>query len=89
MGRKPILLLGLFGTSLCILTFGFSRNFYMALFAGSIMGASNGNIAILRTMIEEIATERKHQGTAFSILPLFWNVGSVIGPLVGGIQVLD
>jgi MFS family permease len=88
VGRKPILIVGLFGTSLCMLTFGFSTNFYMALFARSAMGALNGNIAVLRTMIGEIATERKHQGTAFSILPLFWNVGSVIGPLIGGSKYL-
>ena len=70
VGRKPILLLGLFGTSLSMLTFGFSTNFYMALLARSAMGALNGNIAVLRTMIGEIVTERRHQGTAFSILPL-------------------
>lgn len=88
IGRKPVLILGLFGTSISMLTFGFSKNFYMALFARSAMGALNGNIAVLRTMIGEIATERRHQGTAFSILPLFWNVGSVIGPLVGGSKYL-
>ncbi|CUM45248.1 uncharacterized protein AC631_02523 [Debaryomyces fabryi] len=88
VGRKPILLLGLFGTSLSMLTFGFSTNFYMALLARSAMGALNGNIAVLRTMIGEIVTERRHQGTAFSILPLFWNVGSVIGPLIGGSKYL-
>lgn len=84
VGRKPILLLGLFGTSVCMLLFGFSTNFYMALFARSAMGALNGNIGVLRTMLGEIATERRHQAMAFSTLPLLWNVGTVVGPLIGG-----
>lgn len=88
VGRKPILLCGLFGTTLSMLLFGFLSNFYVALFARSCMGAVNGNIAVLRTMIGEIATQRKHQAVAFSTLPLLWNLGSVIGPLIGGSRYL-
>lgn len=88
VGRKPILLCGLFGTTLSIILFGFLPNFYVALFARSCMGAVNGNIAVLRTMIGEIATQRKHQAVAFSTLPLLWNLGSVIGPLIGGSRYL-
>lgn len=88
IGRKPVLLCGLVGTSVLMLIFGFLSNFYVALLARSAMGALNGNIAVLRTMIGEIATERRHQGVAFSTLPLLWNFGSVIGPLVGGSKYL-
>lgn len=83
-GRKPILLFGLMGTSISLILFGFSTNYYMALAARSLAGALNGNVAVLRTMIGEIATERRHQGLAFSTLPLLFNFGSVIGPLIGG-----
>lgn len=83
-GRKPILLAGLLGTSISLIIFGFSTNYYMALAARSLAGALNGNISVLRTMIGEIATERRHQGVAFSTLPLLFNFGSVIGPLIGG-----
>lgn len=83
-GRKPILLFGLVGTSISLILFGFSKNYYMALAARSLAGALNGNVAVLRTMIGEIATERRHQGLAFSTLPLLFNFGSVIGPLIGG-----
>lgn len=84
IGRKPILLCGLLGTSISLLTFGFSRNYYMALFARSLAGALNGNIAVLRTVIGEICVERRHQAIGFSTLPLLFNLGSVIGPLIGG-----
>lgn len=84
VGRKPVLLFGLMGTSLTLLLFGFSTNYYTALFARSISGVLNGNIAVLRTVVGEICVERRHQAIGFSTLPLFYNVGAVIGPLIGG-----
>ncbi|EGV62222.1 hypothetical protein PSN45_000945 [Yamadazyma tenuis] len=84
IGRKYVLLIGLFGTSLSMLTFGFAPNYWVALSARTVMGAVNGNIAVLRTAIGELVTERKHQAVAFSTLPLLWNLGSVVGPLIGG-----
>lgn len=44
MGRKPILLLGLFGTVLSLLVVGFSTSFTMALAGRILGGALNGNI---------------------------------------------
>lgn len=88
IGRKYVLLCGLLGTAFSLLLFGFSTNFYMALVARTTAGALNGNIAVLQTMVGEIATQRRHQSIAFSMLPLLWNIGCVIGPLVGGSKYL-
>ncbi|SGZ54970.1 CIC11C00000004038 [Sungouiella intermedia] len=88
IGRKYVLLCGLLGSALSLTIFGFSRNFYMALAARTTAGALNGNIAVLQTMVGEIATQRQHQSIAFSTLPLLWNVGCVIGPLIGGSKYL-
>ncbi|KAM9897143.1 hypothetical protein OXX79_007055 [Metschnikowia pulcherrima] len=87
VGRKPVLLCGLLGTSASLLLFGFSTNYYMALFARSLAGVLNGNIAVLRTVIGEICTDKKHQALGFSTLPLLFNFGSVIGPLIGGSRI--
>lgn len=84
VGRKPVLLCGLAGTSFSLLLFGFSTNYYMALFARSLAGALNGNTSVLRTTIGEICVEKRHQAIGFSTLPLLFNFGSVIGPLIGG-----
>lgn len=85
VGRKPVLLCGLLGTSASLLMFGFSTNYFMALFSRSLAGALNGNIAVLRTTIGEICVEKRHQAIGFSTLPLLFNVGAVIGPLIGGL----
>lgn len=83
-GRKPTLLIGLSGSMTSLLLLGFSKNYYWALGARSLMGLLNGNVAVIRTMLGEVATERKHQALAFSTMPLIWQIGCVVGPLIGG-----
>lgn len=87
-GRKVVLLTGLAGTSVSLLVFGFSKNYYVALLARCMMGALNGNIPVLRTAIGEIAGQKRHQSIAFSTLPLLWSVGQVIGPAIGSSKYL-
>lgn len=84
IGRKAVLLIGLIGTSISLILFGLSRSFFWALAARSLAGCLNGNIAVLRTMVGEIAHEKRHQPLAFSTLPLFYNFGAVVGPMIGG-----
>ncbi|CAK7215656.1 hypothetical protein SBRCBS47491_002555 [Sporothrix bragantina] len=79
-GRKTVLMIGLAGTS-----FGFSQSFWQALFFRSLGGATNGNVGVLRTMISEIIREKKYQSRAFLILPMTFNIGVIIGPILGGI----
>lgn len=83
-GRKPVVLIGMIGSIISLLMFGLSRNFYMAISARIIAGLLNGNVGVIRTIIGEIATKRRHQPIAFTIMPLLWQIGCVIGPVVGG-----
>lgn len=86
-GRKITLVIGLLGTIVALLTLGFSKYFYQALLARTIMGLLNGNVGVLRTVIGEIAVERRHQALAFSTMPLLFQFGCVIGPMIGGFLV--
>ncbi|KAK6465441.1 major facilitator superfamily [Scheffersomyces coipomensis] len=83
-GRKSILLLGCSGTAISMLVFGFSTNFYMAMFARALMGLLNGNVSIIRTTVGEIAHEKRHQALAFSNLTLLWSLGRCVGGWLGG-----
>ncbi|OAA71412.1 Major facilitator superfamily transporter [Cordyceps fumosorosea ARSEF 2679] len=84
-GRKTVLLIGLVGTSLSCLGFGFSTTFWQALLFRTLGGATNGNIGVMRTMISEIVREKKFQPRAFMLLPMTFNVGVIIGPILGGL----
>lgn len=41
-------------------------------------------VGIIRTMVAEMVTEKELQPRAFSIMPLVWSLGSVVGPAFGG-----
>ncbi|CAM1501091.1 Fc.00g102530.m01.CDS01 [Cosmosporella sp. VM-42] len=84
-GRKTVLLIGLCGTSVSCLGFGFSTTFWQALIFRTIGGATNGNVGVMRTMISEIIREKKYQSRAFLLLPMTFNIGIIIGPVLGGI----
>lgn len=58
-GRKSIILIGLFGTMLSSVGFGFSKSFWVALVFRLMGGALNGNLGVMRTMISEIVREKK------------------------------
>lgn len=84
-GRKTVVLIGLTGTMISCLGFGLSTSFWQALMFRSLGGITNGNVGVLRTMILEIVREKKYQQRAFVLLPMTFNIGIIIGPILGGI----
>ena len=49
-GRKTVVMIGLAGTMVSCIGFGFSASFWSALFFRSIGGITNGKVGVLRTM---------------------------------------
>ncbi|KAK6433962.1 hypothetical protein LTR95_009851, partial [Oleoguttula sp. CCFEE 5521] len=84
-GRKRVILIGLLGTCIGSLGFGFSKSFATAMFWRAVGGMLNGNMGVMRTMISEIVKEKKYQSRAFLLLPMTFNIGVIIGPLLGGL----
>ncbi|KAH8202403.1 hypothetical protein TruAng_003476 [Truncatella angustata] len=84
-GRKRVLLIGLLGTCVSALGMGFARSYATAIFFRCVQGALNGNIGVLRTMVSEIIVDKRYQSRAFLLLPMCFNVGVIIGPLIGGL----
>ncbi|KAF2465580.1 MFS general substrate transporter [Lindgomyces ingoldianus] len=85
IGRKKVLLGGLFGTGLSMLLFGFASNLATALIARALGGLLNGNIGVLQTTVAELVTVEKHQPRAYSIIPSVWCLGTIIGASLGGL----
>ncbi|UNI21735.1 hypothetical protein JDV02_007695 [Purpureocillium takamizusanense] len=84
IGRKPVLLTGLLGTALSVLVFGFAPSLPVALFARALGGLLNGNIGVLQTTVAELVTFKEQQPRAYTIMPMVWCIGSIIGPMIGG-----
>lgn len=84
IGRKPVLIMGLVGTAISMICFGFSRNLTTAIVSRALGGLLNGNVGVLQTTVAELVTKKEHQPRAYSIMPFVWCLGSIVGPAMGG-----
>ncbi|KAI5305652.1 hypothetical protein KEM56_003746, partial [Ascosphaera pollenicola] len=84
VGRKPVILTSLCVTMIFNIIFGFSTSLPMAFTARACLGLGNGNVGILRTMVAELVSQKELQPRAFTIMPLIWSLGSIVGPAFGG-----
>jgi len=84
VGRKNVIVFGLMGTLMATIGIAFSRSLAALMFFRFMGGALNGNVGVMRTMISEIVKDRKYQPKAFLVLPVTFNIGVLIGPVLGG-----
>ncbi|KAL1835418.1 hypothetical protein VTJ49DRAFT_6745 [Mycothermus thermophilus] len=85
VGRKPVLLLGCVGTMFSMLMVGVAENIWVALVGRALGGLLNGNIGVIQTMVGELVTKPEHEPRAFSIMPFVWSIGTILGPMIGGL----
>ncbi|KAJ6577498.1 major facilitator superfamily domain-containing protein [Mycena capillaripes] len=69
IGRKPILLVGLFGSAVSMLCFGLSRTFWALVISRCLTGLLNGNTGDL--------TDSSNRAQGFAYVPLIWATGTV------------
>ncbi|KAH9169254.1 MFS general substrate transporter [Lactarius sanguifluus] len=84
VGRKPVLLSCLVGTTLSTLLFGLSRSFWALVLSQCLLGAMTGHVGVVSSMTAEL-TDETNVAQGFSMLPVAWSLGRVIGPLIGGV----
>ncbi|KAJ8516584.1 hypothetical protein ONZ45_g6135 [Pleurotus djamor] len=83
IGRKPVILFGLFGLSLSMYCFGLSSTFIGLLISRGLCGALNGNIGVIKSMMVEM-TDTTNIALVFAYFPIAWSTGSALGPMIGG-----
>ncbi|KAJ6553625.1 major facilitator superfamily domain-containing protein [Mycena vulgaris] len=83
IGRKPILMIGLFGVATSILCFGLSRTFWSLVVSRCLCGLLNGNIGVMKSAMGDL-TDRSNRAEGFAYLPIVWAIGASVGPLIGG-----
>ncbi|KAJ7760686.1 major facilitator superfamily domain-containing protein [Mycena maculata] len=83
IGRKPVLLIGLFGVGSSILCFGLSRTFWGLVVSRCLCGLLNGNIGVMKSTMGDL-TDRTNRPDAFALIPIVWAIGASSGALIGG-----
>src|SRR5436190_185468 len=87
VGRRPVILLSLFGTAVGSVLTGGATSVWM-LFLGRIVdGASGASVSVAQGAVTDVATpeERPH---LLGLLSAAFGVGFVLGPALGGISAL-
>ncbi|KAJ9056615.1 hypothetical protein DSO57_1031170 [Entomophthora muscae] len=83
IGRKPVITLGLLGTSVSLFMFGLSQSLPWAMTTRFMGGILNGNVGVIKSMVGEM-TDRTNRADAFSYLSMMLGLGFIVGPIFGG-----
>ncbi|EED79032.1 predicted protein, partial [Postia placenta Mad-698-R] len=83
IGRRPVVLAGILGIGVSTIVLGLAHSLAGVVLARCIAGIFSGNIAVIHSVLGEI-TDTTNQAVAFPIYGLFWPLGAIIGPLLGG-----
>jgi MFS family permease len=68
IGRKPVLLIGLFALTISMILLGFSTSFWPLVFARMLCGAMNGNSGVAKSALGEL-TDDTNVAQAFALMP--------------------
>ncbi|CAE6445304.1 unnamed protein product [Rhizoctonia solani] len=83
IGRRPVLMFGLFGQAISIFCVGLSKRYWQLVFSRALSGALNGNTGVSKSMVAELTNET-NQAQAFAFMPIVWSTGSTLGPFLAG-----
>lgn len=83
-GRRPILLLSLFGSTASYLLFAFSHNFSMLLASRILAGICGANITAAQAYIADITPPEKRTA-GMGLIGMAFGLGFTFGPAIGGL----
>jgi ferrochelatase len=84
VGRKPVLLISVFGLFLSYVLWFFSGSFTLLILARFIGGLMGGNLSTASAVVADVTTkENRSRGMAF--IGIAFALGFILGPAMGGI----
>jgi len=84
IGRRPIIMLGLFGSSLSYLIYGFTASFAGLLISRAVHGTCAATISTAQAYVAD-TTEESKRAHAMGMIGAAFGLGFVLGPAVGGL----
>ena len=86
-GRKPVILIGFFGSSLAHLFFAFSGSFREIFLSRVLAGCFGGNTAIATACIADVTSEESRSKN-IGLIGMAYGAGFTIGPILGFFLIL-
>ncbi len=82
-GRRPVLLISIFGTFIGFLLLGFAGALWILFLSRVIDGLTGGNISVAQAYIADV-TDEKNRARGLGMIGAAFGLGFIIGPAVGG-----
>lgn len=83
IGRKPILILSISGTTLSYILWMFSGSFTLLIVARLIAGVMSGNISTATAVVGDVTT-RENRAKGMAVIGVAFGTGFILGPAIGG-----
>ena len=84
IGRRPVLLVSLFGQALGYIIFGLGGSLWMLILGRLIGGITSGNLSTSSAYIADIS-KPEERSKNFAIISTAWSLGLIMGPALGGL----
>src|ERR1700733_7948487 len=84
VGRRPIIMLGLFGSAAGYMVYGFATSFAWLLFARAIHGACAATVSTAQAYVAD-TTEESGRAHGIGMIGAAFGLGFVLGPAIGGL----
>ena len=83
-GRRPVLLVSIFGTFLGFLLLGFANTLWILFAARIIDGITGGNLSVAQAYISDV-TDAQNRAKGLGLIGAAFGIGFIIGPVTGGL----
>jgi ferrochelatase len=84
IGRRPVLLISVFGLFLSYIIWIFSGSFTLLIVARLVGGLMSGNLSIASAVVSDV-TDEKNRSKGMAVIGIAFALGFVFGPALGGI----
>ena len=82
-GRRPILLIGLFGSSLSYVVFGLAETLAVLLLSRVVAGVMGANVPVAQAIIAD-STSPERRARGMGLIGAAFGLGFIFGPAIGG-----
>ena len=84
VGRRPVILAGLLGSSISYLTFGLAQSLVILFLSRSLAGIAGANISTAQAYIAD-STPPQQRAKGMGLIGAAYGLGFTIGPAIGGL----
>ncbi len=84
VGRRPVLLISVFGLFISYVIWFFSGSFTLLIIARLVGGLMSGNMSIASAVVSDV-TDSKNRSKGMAVIGIAFAFGFIFGPAIGGI----